>query len=292
MLTRHRLFACASALVLTTSLIAPMAHAGGKDFAIYTTRLGGDTETAQPYVDRFAAFLESSPEWNKSATGLKGRFLSSKKEVQTYIDTQKPGFGVLEPWLYFEMKKQHQLEAVAQVESSDLNASRLHVIVKDPAIKSLDDLKGKRLWTHLAESPQYLAQVALDGKVASVATQFQLKQVGNAMKAARAVLRGETDAAIVDDEQLAAAKKLEGGEALRSVFASSPQPPVSVVIFGGVTPAAVDKKVLAKSLISLCGTPKGAEICKEMHITKFVPLNAALFTAAEKRYESTGGAKK
>lgn len=285
MLTRKSVFGCVSALVLTASL----AHAGGKDFAIYTTRLGGDTETAQPYVDRFAAFLESSSGWPKSATGLKGRFLSSKKEVQAYIETQKPGFGVLEPWLFFELKKSQGLEAVAQVESSDLNAPKLHVIVKDAALKSLDDLKGKRLWTHLAESPQYLSQVALDGKVAA-ATHFQLKQVGNAMKAARAVLRGEADAALVDDEQLAAAKKLEGGDALHSIFDSSPQPPVSVVVFGGT--AAVDKKVLAKSLTELCLTPKGAEICKEMHITKFVPLNAGLFGAAEKRYELTGGGKK
>jgi ABC-type phosphate/phosphonate transport system substrate-binding protein len=255
--------------------------------AVSVTRLGGDAETAQPYIDRFNAQLEKNAGWPKGS--LKGRFLPSKKEAISYIEAQKPGFGVLDPWLYFELRKQHKLEPLIQVEGQDLNSPVLHVIVKDPAIKSLDDLKGKRLWTTLAESPQYLGQVVLDGKEPAD-KRYSLKQVGAAMKAARAVLRGEADAAIVDDAQLEAAKKIEGGAALRTIYTSKPQPPVVVVQFQGTaTPA--DKEPLVKTMLKVCGTPEGEPVCKEMHITKFVALNAALFNETQKRYDGAGASK-
>lgn len=273
--------------LVTLGSLQVSAYAGGRDFAVYATRLGGDTETAQPYIDRFAAHIEKETGFPKGS--LKGRFLSSKKEAQAYIDTQKPGFAVLEPWLYLELRKSSKLEAIAQVESKDLNSPRLHVIVKDPALKSLDDLKGKRVWTHLADSPVYLSRIVLDGKEPAE-TRFALKQTGAAMKAVRAVLRGEADAAIVDDEQLESAKKLEGGATLRAVYASPPLPPVLVVLFTG-NAAAADKKPLVKALLEMCGTQAGADICKEMHIGKFVPLNTVLFSDAEKRYDAAGGKK-
>jgi ABC-type phosphate/phosphonate transport system substrate-binding protein len=262
-----------------------LADAGGRDFVVYTTRLGSDTETAQPYIDRFAAHLEGLTGFPKGS--LKGRFTPTKKEATAAIDAQKPGFGVLEASLYLELRKSQKLTPIADVNGADLNSPQLHVVVKDPAVKSLDDLKGKRLWTHLADSPQFLSQVVLDGKE-SADKRFALKQVGSAMKAARAVLRGEADAAILDDEQLAAAKKMDGGAAFRSVYDSATLPPVVAVVFGTSTPE--DQKALTKSLPTLCNAA-GAEICKEMHITNFTVPNAAVWSAAQKRYEAAAGGK-
>lgn len=258
---------------------AAAAQAGGKDFAIVTMRLGGDAESAQPYINKFAAHLEAQTGWPKGSA--KGSFLGSKKEALAYIESQKPGFGVFEPWLYFELEKSHKLEPIAQVVSSDLNSPRYHVVVKDAAVKGLDDLKGKRLWTTIADAPRYLGNVVLDGK-GPAETRFTLKQIGSAMKGARAVLRGEAEATLLDDEQLEAAKKLEGGAALRTIYSSPQLPSVLVVTFGtNIQPA--DGQALAKNVGTLC-EQKGGEICKEMHISKFVPVDQALLSAARKRF--------
>lgn len=284
MLNQHRKLAFVSALVSCVLGGMQPAEAGGRDFIVFTTRMGSDTETAQPYIDRFATHLEGLTGWSKSS--LKGRFTPSKKEALAYIESQKPGFGVLEPSLYLELRKSHKLTAIADVNGPDLNSPQLHVVVKDAAVKSLDDLKGKKVWTHLADVPAFLGQVVLDGKE-SPDKRFALKQVSGAMKAARAVLRGEADAAILDDEQLAAAKKMEGGAALRSVFDSATLPPVVAVVFGG-TPAA-DQTVLTKSLLALCTAKDGAAICKEMHIHNFTPPNPAVWSATQKRYDAAAG---
>lgn len=288
MLTRSLLWPVLSTGLFLFVLGPSPTHAGSRDFAVYATRLGGDTETAQPYIDRFAAYVAKATGWPKES--LKGSFLPSKKETLGYIESHKPGFAVLEPWLYFERRKADKLEPIAEVDSTDLNSPRLHVVVKEPTIKSLGDLKGKRLWTLLAESPRYLGQVVLDGKQAPESF-FQLKQVGTPMKAVRAVLRGEADAALVDDEQLEAAKKMEGGAALRTIYTSPPLPPVVAVVFAG-TAAPADKKAIEKVLLEMCNNPEGKMICQEMHIGKFEPLNKTLFKEAERRYEATQGATK
>lgn len=269
-------------LVLGFGLSA--AQAGPSDFAIYALRLGGEPEAAQPYIDRMAGEIERAAGWAKGAA--KGRFLTSRKELAGFMDAQKPGFGILEPWVYFELRQSQKLDLVVAVDSADLNSPKLHVVVKDPAWKTLADLKDKKLWTHLADSPAYLGQVVLDGKQPAQ-THFQLKQVGSALKAARAVLRGEADAALLDDEQLAMAQKLEGGAGLRVLYSSTPLPPVVVVAFGAVLPQ--DKqKDLRKALLNLCaGT--GAATCKEMHISKFVAPDNKLFQEAQRRFDGAAG---
>jgi ABC-type phosphate/phosphonate transport system substrate-binding protein len=257
-----------------------VALAGPKDFVIYTTRLGGDAEQAKPYIDKFAAYLDKTTGW--AAGSAKGVFLPSRKEVLAALPTQKPGFGVLEPSLFLSQQKADGLQVLAQVESTDLNTPKLHVLVKNPAIKTLADLDGKKLWTQLADAPQYLNNVVLDGK-GDAATRFQLKQIGVATKGIRAVIRGEADATLVDDEQLAEAKKMEGGADLKTVYTSPALPPLLVVSFG-TSLSAADRQSLTKALLGMCATATGKDICKEMHITRFAPAAAALLTTTQKRY--------
>ena len=269
-----------ASVVAVTLAVSAQAVAGPTDVAINVTRLGGDTVSAQPFADRFLRYVESKVGWG--AGSAKGSFLVSKKDVLAFVAANKPGIGMLEPGLYFEMRKTWALQPILQVESADLVSQRLHVVVKDPAIKTLDDLKGKCLWTLLADTPAYLSKVVLDGKV-DAATFFTLKQIGQALRGAKAVIRGDCEATILDDDQLAKSKEITGGQELRAIFSSPALPPIPVVLFGGdMKPA--DRDAFIKVLKGMCGTSDGGQICKEMHIGRFVPLDAAVFGAAQQRF--------
>lgn len=270
-----------SLALLATVAAGGSAHAGPKDFIIYTPGLGGDAEQAKPYIDKFAQFIDGALGWPKGSA--KGTFLSSRKEAVAALDAAKPGFGVMEASLYLEIRAAHKAEVLAQVDSDELNSPRLHVVVKNPAYKSLADLAGKKLWTTLADSPKYLGNVVLDGK-GSAETRFALKSVGVFSKGVRAVLRGEADATLVNDQQLEAAKKMEGGGELRSIYDSPALPNLVVVTLDGSLPAPQAQK-LEKTLLSMCSEASGADICKEMHIRKFVAKNAAVLSAAQKQFE-------
>lgn len=270
--------------VMLTTLLGPgvVAHAGPKDFAIYATRLGGDSAAAAPYIAKFNAYVEEALKWPKGS--LKGVFFDNKREVTGYIKSTRPGLGVLEPQLYFELRAAEKLVPLAQLESKDIVSPKLHVVVKDPALTSLDGLKGKKLWTLLAESPVYLSKVVLAGKV-DATTHFSLKRIGTAGKGVRAVLLGSADATVLDDDQLSEAKKMQGGAKLRSIYVSPALPPLPLVAFGTSLPAK-DVKALVGVLLKMCSSQKGGPICKDMRITRFAPVNAALFKDAQKRYEA------
>ena len=270
------------ALAVTALLALPSVASAAPphDFSIYAIRMGGDAAQAKPYVDRFARHLESVTGWPAGATN--GAFFTSRKEAVAALEQQKPGWAVVEPSLYFELRKSHKAVAIAQVVSTDLNTTQIHVIAKDPAIKTLADLAGKRIWTQFADAGKFLSHVILDGKGAAE-TRFQLKQIGVVTKGVRAVIRGEADATLVDPDQLVEAKKMEGGADLRSIYTSEALPGLLVVAFPQL-PAAEQKK-LSGALTGMCATASGGPVCKEMHIQKFEAVNSALLSTTEKRYE-------
>jgi hypothetical protein len=268
------------AIALAVLLVAAVANSGPRDVAIHLTRLGGNSVLAQPYVDRFLRYVESAAAWAPSS--MTGSFQISQSKAVAYIARAKPGIGIMEPQLYFEYRQAWQLQPILQAESKDLVSNRLHVVVKDPAIKGLADLKGKRLWTALAEHPKYLSRVVLNGQV-DAAGHFILRQVDQAIKGARSVVRGDCDATILDDEQFARAKEIEGGKNLRMIYDSPMLPPLPVVVFGTAL-STEERAVLVKVLLEMCGSSKGEAICKKMHIGRFTPLNTALFNDLQKRY--------
>jgi ABC-type amino acid transport substrate-binding protein len=265
---------------LAVLVAATTAISGPKDIAIHLTRLGGNSVLAQPYVDSFLRYIESAVGW--APTTMAGSFHVSKKNAIAYVAKTQPGIGILEPPLYFEYRQAWRLQIILQAESRDLVADQLHVVVKDPAIKGLADLKGRRLWTTLADYPRYLSRVVLDGQV-DAAGHFALNHVHNALSGARGVLRGDCDAAILDDDQFAQAKEMEGGKNLRTIYDSPALPPLPVVVFGDAL-TAEERQALAKALIGMSGTSEGATICRKMHIGRFSEPNTALFSDIQTRY--------
>ena len=227
------------------TLLASSALAGPHDVAIHVTRLGGDRGSAQPYVDRLLRRLEALTGW--AAGSSTGAFVVGRKEALAYLQQAQPGFGMLEPAVYFELRKSHDLTPLVQVESPDLVSPRLHVVVKDPALKTLADLNGKRLWSTLGDGPRYLANVVLEGKLDL--TGVQLKAIGQALKGVRGVLRGDCEATTLDDDQLEKARAMTGGADLRVLATSPALPAIPVVAFGKALSDA-DRAALVKALTS------------------------------------------
>jgi ABC-type phosphate/phosphonate transport system substrate-binding protein len=100
---------------------------------------------------------------------------------------------------------------------------------------------------------------------------------------------GRADAALIDDEQLAAMKELAPD--LKVIWTSPALPPTPVVVFTkNATPA--DRAAFEKALPKLCADAKGKGVCESMFIDTFAPADKAAFTAAQKRYDKIGAASK
>ena len=282
----YRLRCSGLRLGLALSLAAPclalpaVAQAASNDFFVESASSGGTAETAKPYLDLFIGYAQKALSGWKPITAV---FFGERKSLDAAILAKQPGFAMLDVDVFLELRKREELVVLAAVEGNIHALGHLHVVVKDPAIKTLDDLKGKILVSNHLQSPRFIGKVMFEGKLDPV-TFFQLQPSNSPMKGLKAVDRDEAAATIVDDQQLASMKTLPFGASLRSIF-TSPALPASPFVAFGKTTKPDERLAVQKMLLGMCGDKKGAEVCKALQVTKFAKPDAAVFNEAMRRFD-------
>ena len=267
------------AIAVGLFLVSGTSFAGGRDFVAEHAGAGANAQNAQPYIDQFLRISESMAGW--PVNSAKGQWVDDEKGAEQAIAERKPGFAILDPEVYFELRKKNALEPIAEVKGKTFNKGHYSLVVKEGTYKSLADLKGKKLISNHLSSTKYVSKVGFDGKL-DVDKEFTVVKTAQPSKPIKAVARGEADAALLDDEQLAQMKELAPD--LKVIWTSPALPPTPVVAFTkNATPA--DRAAFAKSLLKLCQDAKGKPVCESMFIDTFAPVNKAAYTEATKRYD-------
>lgn len=261
--------------------ISATCFAGPRDFIAEHAGAGANAQNAQPYIDQFLRLVESMVGW--PANSAQGFWVDDEKAAEQAIAEHKPGFGMLDPEVYFALRSKYPMQPIAEVRGKTFNKGHYSLVVKNPAYKSLVDLegKGKKLISNHLSSVIYVNKIAFGGKV-DLAQAFTLEKTAQPSKPIKAVARGQADVALIDDEQLAQMKEL--APELKVIWTSPPLPPTPVVAFTKLSKPA-DRAAFAKVLPKLCASAKGKAICESMFIDTFVPVDKAIYTAATKRYD-------
>jgi ABC-type phosphate/phosphonate transport system substrate-binding protein len=268
-------------IVVLCLSVAGAASAANRDFVIEHSGAGGNAQSAQPYIDQLLRLLESRLGW--PANSAKGAWVDDEKAAEQALASDKPGFAILDPETYLALRKKEGLEPIGIVKGQTFNKGHYSLVAKDPALKTLADLKGKKLVSNHVQSPKYIDKVAFDGKLA-VEKDFKLEKTASPAKPIKAVTRGDADVALIDDEQLAKLKEMPGGEELHVVWTSPVLPPTPVVALSkNATPA--DRAAMAKALVKVCGDDKGKAVCESMFIDQIAPVEKSAFSEAAKRYD-------
>jgi ABC-type phosphate/phosphonate transport system substrate-binding protein len=265
--------------------ICGTAFAGGRDFIAEHAGAGATAENAQPYLDQFLRITESMTGW--PANSAKGEWVDDMKGAEKAIAERKPGFAILDPELFFELRKKEALEPIGEVKGKTFNKGHYSLVVKDAALKTLADLKGKKVSSNHFASPKYVSKVAFEGKT-DVEKDFTMVKATAPSKPLKDVEAGRADAALIDDEQLAAMKEIAPD--LKVIWTSPALPPTPVVAFTKNATAA-DRAAFAKALPKLCEDKKGKDVCDSMFIDKFTAVDKSAFSAAEKRYDKASSEK-
>jgi ABC-type phosphate/phosphonate transport system substrate-binding protein len=268
--------------IAITLFFTAASWAGEHDFVAEHAGAGASAQTAQPYIEQLLRQVETLAGW--PANSAKGVWADDEKAAEKAIGELKPGYAILDPEVFLALNKRHALQPIAAVKGATFNKGHYSVVTKDPAIKTLADLKGKKVSSNHFASPKYVSRVAFDGKV-DIEKDWVLQKAIAPSKPLRAVINGTAEAALIDDEQLAKMKELEGGAELKVVFTSSPLPPTPLCAFEKSTTAA-DRKKMAEVMQKVCSDAKGKAICDSMFIDKFAPVDKAVFNDAIKKYES------
>jgi ABC-type phosphate/phosphonate transport system substrate-binding protein len=271
-------------LVLAFGLLlvcATGAPAASTDVVVQSATSGGTAENSKPYLEQFVAYAQKNLKGWKPITAV---FFQEKKAADQSMLDKKPGFAMLDVDAFLELRKREELVVLAQVEGPLYELGHLHVLVKDPALKSLEDLKGKVVVSNHLGSPRFLQKVVFDGKI-DPATFFQLQPTTSPLKGLKAVDRGEAAATIIDDQQLANMKTLPFGAEMKTIYSSAALPATPFVALGKNTQPE-ERLAMQKLVLSMCADKKGGgEVCKAFQITKFEKPVAAVFNEAIKRFD-------
>lgn len=259
--------------------ISATCFAGPRDFIAEHAGAGANAQNAQPYIDEFLRVVEQATGWPTGSA--RGYWVDDEQAAEKAIAEHKPGFGMFDPEVYFALRKKYALQPIAEVKGKTFNKGHYNLVVKNPAYKTLADLKGKKLISNHLSSPAYVDKMAFGGKV-DVAKDFVVTKTAQPSKPIKAVERGQADAALVDDEQLALMKELAPD--LKVIWTSPTLPPTPVVAFTKMSKPA-DRAAFAKALPTLCKSAKGKSVCESMFIDTFAPVDKTAFAEAAKRYD-------
>jgi hypothetical protein len=215
----------------------------------------GSAAQAQPFVDKLVAMAAKKNGW----AGATGRYHTDRSAAETFIQEQKPRYGILSLAAFLGLRAKHNLEVVGQVAAARAGGQQYHLISKVAA--DLGGCKGKRLASDHADDPRFLEHIVAGGKFKLA--DFTLVATTRPVQTIKKVASGEAECALIDDAQLAELPHIKGVEGVRSVWKSEKLPAMVVAAFPPAS--AAERKAFQQSLGTIC-EGQGQAVCAEVGI--------------------------
>jgi hypothetical protein len=267
-----------AATAITGALGLTATHAGAGDGQVGVLVLKehgvGSAAQAQPYVDKFVTMAAKQNGW----AGAKGAYHTSRSNADGFISGEKPHYGILSLAAFLDFRGKHNVEVIGQAQVARAGGQQYHIVSKDSA--DLAGCKGKSLASDHADDPKFIEKVVAKGNFKL--GDFTLVKTTRPVQTIKKVVGGEAVCALIDDAQLAELGKLEGGTAIKSIWASDKLPPMVVVAFPSA-PAA-EKKAFQSSLGKVC-EGDGKATCSEVGIQSLKSASASDYAAITAAYD-------
>ncbi|MEM7159224.1 MAG: PhnD/SsuA/transferrin family substrate-binding protein [Myxococcota bacterium] len=250
------------------------APEGSVGFIVLRENGSGSAAQAQRYLDAFLTSFANRAGW----PGAAGKYFTKRKKAKKYIDEAKPSFGFVSYGAYLGLRKAHGLEAVAVADAGASGGSQYFVISKNHF--TLDDCKGKTLASNHASDTQFVDRV-ISGDDFDLGD-FELVSTRRPVQTIKAVINDEAECALIDDTQITALTKVDGGAALRPVWASQALPAVVIVSFGSASKE--HRASFERHVAAMC-EGDGRDACDAAGLTEPRKLKPDEFAAHQAAYD-------
>jgi len=210
-------------------------------------------------------------------------FTSKADECRQRMAEKRPKFAITSLGLYLELRGQHNLVPVVQPKIKGLTHERYRVMVQKDKYKSLDELKGKSLGGTVLEEQSYIGKIVFAGKY-DPASFFVLKKSSQAIRALRALDKGELDAVILNEQQFGGLGSLHLQTPLAAVFTSE-EIPLMGVVANSATTTAEERVRFSKALEGMCADTEGKKLCELFGVEAFAAVDPAVFEPMVKLWD-------
>jgi len=253
---------------------SPAAAAADSDhvFVVLREHGSGSASRAQPYLDQLLGAVAKSSGWSNAS----GQYFAERAPALEFIQNKTPAFGILSLDAYLALRAQHKLSVVGEVLAPKAGGLQYHLV----SIKAADlaGCRGQRVATTFVSDPTFVERVVARG--AFKWADFKIVAAQRPLQPLKQVSRGEAECALIDDAQFDAAKHIEEGAQLKSVWQSAKLPGMAVVAFPKADAQSV--KQLKASLSNVCAKANGA--CASVGIEQLRPSTEASYRAVIDAY--------
>jgi ABC-type phosphate/phosphonate transport system substrate-binding protein len=263
-------------LIILASLLAPLtANTAPKPEMIVVCYPGGsvNAKDANGAMSSMLRVVERVGEWQ--ANSFNSLFTTKSDECRKLIAEKKPKFAITSLGLYLELRSQDNLIPVVQPKIKGSSSERYRVMTRKDKYKSLDELKGKTLGGTPLEEPSFVGKIIFAGKY-DPASFFVLKSSNQAIRALRALDKGELDAVILNEQQFGGLASLQMNTPLEAVFTSE-EIPLMGVVANSATTTAEERTRFGKALEGMCTDTEGKKLCDLFGVESFATVDAAVF---------------
>jgi hypothetical protein len=232
-----------------------------------------NTRDAQSAMGSMLRVVERVGQWPENR--FDSLFTSKIDECRKQIAEKKPKFAITSLGLYLELRNPHNLLPVVQPRIKGRTSERYRVIVQKDKYKSLDELKGKNLGGTVLAEQSFIGKIVFAGKV-DPAGFFVLQPSNQAIRALRALDKGELDAVILNEQQYAGLSSLHLQTPLEVVFTSE-EIPLMGVVANSTTTTEEERARFGKALEQMCTDSEGQKLCDLFGVESFNVVDAAVF---------------
>jgi ABC-type phosphate/phosphonate transport system substrate-binding protein len=263
-------------LILLASLLAPFTlNAASTPEMIVVCYPGGsvNAKDANGAMSAMLRVVERVGQW--PANSFNSLFTTKSDDCKKQIAEKNPKFAITSLGLYLELRSQNNLVPVVQPKIKGSTSERYRVMTQKDKYKSLDELKGKTLGGTVLEEPPFVGKIIFAGKY-DPATFFVLKSSNQAIRALRALDKGELDAVILNEQQFGGLASLPMKTPLEAIFTSA-EIPLMGVVANSATTTAEERARFGKALEGMCADPEGKKLCDLFGVESFAAVDAAVF---------------
>jgi len=261
--------------IIASLLASITANAAPNPEMIVVCYPGGlvNVKDANEAMSSMLRVVERVGQWQQNS--FISLFTAKSDECRQRMAEKHPKFAITSLGLYLELRSRHNLVPVVQPKIKGLTKERYRVMVQKGKYKSLDELKGKSLGGTVLEEQSYIGKIVFAGKY-DPASFFVLKKSNQAIRALRALDKGELDAVILNEQQFGGLGSLHLEKPLEAVFTSEEIPLMGVVANSTIT-TAEERARFSKALEGMCADTEGKKLCELFGVEAFAAVDPAVF---------------
>jgi hypothetical protein len=266
-------------LMIVGLLTAFSAHASSEPVAepevIVVCYPGGpvNTKDANGAMSAMLRVVERLGGWQPNS--FNSLFTSKIDECKQQMAEKKPKFSIASLGLYLELRNQYHLTPVVQPKIKGHSSEHYRVMIQQGKYHNLDQLKGKTLGGTVLDDLPFIGKIVFAGQV-DPASFFVLNPSNLAIRALRALDKGDLDAVILNEQQFDGLAALHLQTTLEAVFTSAEIPLMGVVANTANT-TEEERGRFGKALAGMCTDTEGAKLCQLFGVDSFISVDAAVF---------------